>query len=234
MKKCSVCNKDISHLHFNKKFCSENCKSKRLLKVCKNCKKEYRTDNKKSFFCSRDCSARYWAKDPEWLEKTKHHRISFFKTKAGKDHAEAHSKRMSKNNPMKNLKTVKKAIQTRKENGTLDSLKEVRWNGKDYTKSQLLINSFLKWELEVVIKTNKIIKNVPYFYRVDIGNSLNKWAIECDGFYHTTEKQKVLDLKKNKCLELLGWKVLRIKDKEIFFDTSNVLLKIEKFFGIKV
>jgi len=77
-------------------------------------------------------------------------------------------------------------------------------NGRQSTDAQLAMKYVLGdgWEIELVIPTKikKLEKTYPTCYKVDIGNSDLKIAIEVDGSSHVGERKK-LDYKKGKCTE---------------------------------
>jgi len=70
--------------------------------------------------------------------------------------------------------------------------------------------------LEYAIKTRgqNTGERIPPSYKVDFGNPQTKTAIELDGpTHHHHLSQRLLDEKKTRVLETLGWKVIRIPHK---------------------
>lgn len=66
-------------------------------------------------------------------------------------------------------------------------------------------------------------------YRIDLALPVYQIAIECDGkAYHSTDKQKAHDKRKNAYLKANGWKVLRFTGKRIYSDLNGVIRRIEQ------
>ena len=55
----------------------------------------------------------------------------------------------------------------------------------------------------------------PNSYKPDFTNTLLRLCIEVDGDDHKKKKKHLLDMKKDKCLDYLGYKVLRYSHEEI-------------------
>lgn len=58
-------------------------------------------------------------------------------------------------------------------------------------------------------------ESIPHAYKPDFVNIVNKVCIEIDGDNHTTKYQQELDRKKDKCLNFLGFRVVRFSHKQI-------------------
>jgi len=58
-------------------------------------------------------------------------------------------------------------------------------------------------------------QSLPTCYKVDIGITEVRLAIEVDGHTHTTKKWKFLDRRKTAVLNFLGWTVLRFWNEEV-------------------
>jgi hypothetical protein len=71
------------------------------------------------------------------------------------------------------------------------------------------------WESEVAIPTKMPRESgYPTAYKVDIGNSATKIAIEVDGGSHQTSTRREQDAKKTEHLIGLGWLVCRVSNEE--------------------
>jgi hypothetical protein len=74
------------------------------------------------------------------------------------------------------------------------------------------------WEIEYAIKTGHNQwdgSGYPTCYKVDLADPVRKIAIEVDGQSHGSLERKQQDQKKTVFLERLGWKVYRIKNKQV-------------------
>ena len=82
-----------------------------------------------------------------------------------------------------------------------------------YTAPQLHMKEMLgqEWELEYAISLGGRLHGYPTCYKVDLGNTSTKTAIEIDGKSHYG-KRKILDKKKDNMLATLGWKVFRFSN----------------------
>ncbi len=99
-------------------------------------------------------------------------------------------------------------------------------NGKGITIPQKILFERLgnDWKTEYVVKTKEIggRKNgYPYGYKIDIANEELKLAIEVDGSSHAGRKKQ--DEKKTTALNLLGWKVFRVSNKDIIKNLNKII-----------
>jgi len=133
------------------------------------------------------------------------------------------SERMKKNNPMENRTTVEKMMTTKRANGTLHVFPAERGgNGKGLSVPQQMLAVALGWQTEVPVRAKTPLSGIAslvglkiaHAYKVDIGNTELKIAIEVDGQSHRG-KRKTIDSKKDMCLKMLGWKVLRFTNKQV-------------------
>ena len=65
-------------------------------------------------------------------------------------------------------------------------------------------------------------------YIVDFFFRKSMLIVELDGGYHFTEEQQKEDAIRQDWLELMGYKVLRITNEQILFDTDRTLSEIKK------
>jgi hypothetical protein len=145
---------------------------------------------------------------------------------------------MFKNNPSWIPEVVEKGKQTRRINGTLQTLSQNRGGNGCYTKEQTILSFALGWPTEVPIKTADHLplgqrlqwcreNKYPTCYKVDVGNKELKIAIEIDGRGHKLKERSLKDRKKEKKLKELGWKVLRFTNQSIMTNLSQVLSEIK-------
>ena len=90
-------------------------------------------------------------------------------------------------------------------------------NGKDLTDIQKKFMEVLKdgWIAEYAEKTHKsAAQGYPHHYKIDIAHPMMGIAVELDGASHSSVKRKQQDEKKDALLRSLGWKVLRMSNKQ--------------------
>ena len=86
------------------------------------------------------------------------------------------------------------------------------------------------WKLELAIPTQVPRKpgcGYPTNYKVDLGNLELKLVVEVDGKMHRSKEVMLLDVKKTRKLEELGWTVLRFTNEAVMTRLSLVSLVIE-------
>ena len=108
------------------------------------------------------------------------------------------------------------------------SLKEFsRYLRKNSTLSETLLWNELKAEKMLGYKFNrqKPLGN----YIVDFYCHKLSLEIEVDGFSHESEEAFIKDAERQKILEEMGLKFIRVDDFDIKFNLSNVLIEIETF-----
>ncbi|MDO8691635.1 MAG: DUF559 domain-containing protein [Dehalococcoidia bacterium] len=95
-------------------------------------------------------------------------------------------------------------------------------NGRGPTEPQRLLAAALGWKMEVAVgiplETRRTFSTRGSNYKVDIGNSILKIAVEVDGASHFTKKIQATDARKTAILASLGWRVLRFSNQEILKD----------------
>jgi very-short-patch-repair endonuclease len=66
-------------------------------------------------------------------------------------------------------------------------------------------------------------------YRIDLALVSPRIAIECDGKnFHSSPKARARDRRKDKCLKVNGWLVLRFSGRRIYREMPKVLKEIEE------
>ena len=77
-------------------------------------------------------------------------------------------------------------------------------------------------ELDVEYERQKSI----YHYFVDIYIPIKNLIIECDGeYWHSKPERKILDKKRDYLLRSLGYKIIRLPEKEIKTNPKNLLIR---------
>lgn len=130
------------------------------------------------------------------------------------------SNRMKVHNPMFVEENRKKASDRQKEVNHKPIIQG--GNGRGLTIPQMnLYNELCKhdnsFEVELIEKTGKytLEYKCPRHYKIDIASRIHKLAIEVDGPSHNSLKVKECDERKDKVLNLKGWKVLRLSNSKI-------------------
>jgi hypothetical protein len=147
--------------------------------------------------------------------------------------------RMTLNNPMASEEIRKKVSNSLKAINHKPSIQG--GNGRGLTEPQrVLVESLihryphLSFSCEVPIKTKAVREEfpdndkVPSNYKVDILCETLSIAIEVDGGSHQSSIRKLQDIKKTMCLELLGYDVIRFKNREIVDNLSSCLATFEE------
>jgi hypothetical protein len=186
---------------------------KKVLRSCTICGKEVLLQGqaglekarKENFYCSKECTSK-----------------AFSKTMAETNRKYA-SERMKRNNPMHNPETRAKVSTTLRAMGWKPS---VRGGNGELTIPQTLLACALGWDTEVAVTTHLRDCGYPSCYKLDVANKDLKIGIEIDGFSHQSLERKELDKKKEECLHLLGWRVLRFWNEEVLQDLSSCVQKV--------
>ena len=156
-------------------------------------------------------------------------RETFFKTEEGQRQRKVMSRRMQENNPSKDGNVVQKILQTRRERGSLDSLRYHRGgNGKLSPMQMLLLNKLRDLVVpELAISLGRPRQpGYPTSYKVDLAIPQVRLAIEIDGLGHNTQTARSKDAKKQAKLESLGWRVLRYSNQAILENTDGIASEI--------
>lgn len=187
------------------------------------------------------CQTPFWARRC-WTKKFCTHRCGLkhvASLKVGKKRPDS-AARMRNNNPMKDQAVRDRMVKTKTANGTLREWKGERGgNGKTTPQQQKLFESLAsqdpRWCLEFVILTGRPKKDreYPTCYKVDIGLPEEKLAVEVDGPTHRTRRGRDKDMKKDRLLASLGWRVLRFWNEEIDSEPTLVLKLIHSSIASK-
>lgn len=162
-------------------------------------------------YCSKTCASRYKA----WSNS---------KVMAATNRKYA-SERMRTRNPMKREDVRLKLSQRLKEIGHQPRIRG--GNGRPATATEALMAQLLGWDTQVIVRTGCTPVPgalYPTHYKIDVGHSGLKIAIEIDGSSHGLLKRKEQDRKKTRFLESLGWTVFRFSNKQVL---ENPLLCVQ-------
>ena len=105
-------------------------------------------------------------------------------------------------------------------------------NGRGPTNPQLILWSLLgrdPWIMEFIVRTKKVIPDVPNHYKIDLAMPDCRLAIEIDGMSHSALLAQERDAKKDHALTLLGWRVLRFTNDQVMNSPREVMEKILSF-----
>ena len=133
-------------------------------------------------------------------------------------------------NPMDSPDTRAKAVETKRRNGTLTPAKPWQGgNGRGPSPAQSALHKALGGKMEFVVLTRGLPQESHYAhcYKIDLAFPETGLAVEIDGSTHSTEAQKTLDRKKEEALGLLGWKVLRVSNRQVlrsFGETTALIM----------
>jgi len=145
-----------------------------------------------------------------------------FSTTVSRTNRKHASARMRANNPMSRPDSLEK-MRTKLKELSKDGFLGQRLGNGTLTEPQKMLAGALRWDVEVAIPTGhwRDGSGYPTVYKVDIGDSKLKIAIEVDGKSHNLRDRKAEDLKKTRFLESLGWTVLRFSNAEVMANLSG-------------
>jgi len=230
---CPECGKVVK-VHKGIKFCSKECadSSRRgvrlvapLIKVCPVCNSSFECNYKKQIFCSRPCSDKGKRKGvyPTLTEEEREIRRARLKQLwQDPQFRKAVIDRMRSNNPVYMPGVVEKANESRARNNKMRNNFKYG-NGKISPYEQIVQNKLegLGFLYNYAIPTKLAREQdpearYPNNYKPDFVNLKAKLCIEVDGHYgHSTPSEKLIDAKKEKCLDLLGYTVIRFTHEDI-------------------
>lgn len=191
-------------------------------KLCEFCKIPFFAKTCYVRFCGRSCSAKWRSRH---LPKTPDHMVKMQAARKYGPRPDA-SARMQKLNSDQAFRDKLDAISK--------SRKGQSWLGKKggngfLTTPQILLSSATGWPVEVAIETAPVkgrFESLPNCYKVDLGLSTLKIAVEVDGSSHRTKKWRFLDARKTEVLEALGWTVLRFTNEEVLANLGSITSKL--------
>lgn len=213
--------------------------------ICEWCGQKYEarsqtSNGKPRRFCGKSCSAQWRMSRPEYVKQLtsnpgRNKKLSEAMKRHMADEGSPVRRGMlkyarSKRNP---FKQEKRAAEIRKKGqATLrrQGYKHLTGgNGQAMPLPQRLLAEALGWKTEYPIPTMTRRKKIPTSYKVDLANPKRKVGVEVDGQSHLTKERRRLDRKKEKVLADLGWRIIRVTNKEVLRDIGAVLEKIRAF-----
>ena len=89
---------------------------------------------------------------------------------------------------------------------------------------KILMNLFpkAKWNYPVPTKKSREITGYPHYYPIDVAFPEIKIGVEADGFSHRGLVRHKSDLRRDKLLKKLGWKILRFSNEQILNNKKGV------------
>lgn len=229
IKFCRVCGLKFETVGRYALCCSRKCVTEfrnnyeNYAVLCQVCKKPltYVSARSGHRFCSYDCMRN----DTELKEIRSNH---LKKQWENEDFRKSVISRMRDNNPSKNRDNVEKGKRTRDINGTLHIFSGVRGGNGKVSEAESMLMDFCadhNFVYNKAIKTADIRKLYPEMhyavnYKPDFVNIDLKLCVEVDGESHKSKNGIEKDIKKEKCLLMLGYRIIR-------FWNSDVLNNIE-------
>ena len=229
---CPYCKK-IVRVHRGTKFCSKQCAdsarrgiriSPIVMKVCPVCGNSFESKEKIQKFCSTRCADKGKYKPPTHNLTEAGRKVQSDKFKQQWQDEEFRKMvvdRMKFHNPSYMPGVVEKANATRAKNGKMHNNFKYG-NGKISPYEQLVEDKLegLGFVYNYAITTKPAREadpdaNYAHNYKPDFVNLETKLCIEVDGYGHSTPSEKQIDAKKEKCLNILGYTVIRFTHEDI-------------------
>lgn len=224
---CEFCGKQNS-VRVGRRYCSRVCAGsakRRLRALCEECGTK-RVKQARSRFCSPACQQRWMSErraSSEW--RANQSRVIREWHERNPEVAEAASKRMVRENPMRDKVTRAKVSHSLREMGHAPPMRG--GNGRPMPTPQRLLLEALGsgWVAEhvVVTRAKRVLGGLPTHYKIDIASPDRMIAIEVDGPSHSSLSRKVQDQRKTTFLESYGWTVFRVPNQRILNDLESVL-----------
>lgn len=228
--KCLMCGQDMYIHKGERKFCSLKCAAAARhaatvkIKVCPVCSRSFECKFKDQQFCSRECA------NVGRIQPVTHHiseemRMQMHnRTKQqwqDENFRQLMVNRMKSNNPVYMPGVVEKANATRFKNGSYSNNFKYG-NGKISPHEQVVKDKLERlgfvYNKAIPTRTARDADPDAHYainYKPDFTNFDDKLCIEIDGAGHTSTKEKLIDAKKEKCLKLLGYDVIRFTHDDI-------------------
>ena len=239
IKKCLYCENTFNGRKENK-YCSKACADKarkgiklasRVTLHCQECGKAFEVlesalkSNKCKRFCSTHCASVWRNREyPNKISDEHKKRNSEFLKELWKDEnfRKNNYKRMTENNPVYMDGVVEKANKTKLQRGYIGKNNFKYGNGKiseyEYKVYNYLIKKGFYYNYAIPTKVARDrfpLDKFPNNYKPDFVNLDTKLCIEIDGPNHNSKQSKKLDYKKDKCLNYLGFTVIRFTHQQI-------------------
>lgn len=228
---CPNCG-EVVYVYKGTKFCSKECvdSARRgvrirpaVMKTCPVCGKLFESKYKLQRFCSRECGNK--GRTPTIHKLTEEDRKARSATLKRQWQDEKFRQmvvnRMKTNNPVYTPGVIEKANDTRAKNGKL--INNFKYgNGKIGPYEQLVKDKIESlgfiYNHAIATKPARDVDSNAHYpnnYKPDFVNLKDRLCIEIDGYGHSTNQEKQLDAKKEKCLNFLGYQVIRFTHSDI-------------------
>ena len=227
---CSKCGTEITSTSGSS---GQKCLACRQ-KTCPECGKPHA---KRKLYCSRSCGnsaggrKRSYPRNEAGRTAIKLASQRLAASPRGKELARMHSERMLVQNPMQDLRTIAKMVKTKTANGTL--IPQKPWqggNGRELGRQQQALLKALPGGVPEysIITTSKLRQTLKaaHCYKADIALPQRRLVIEIDGSTHNSAQAKVIDAKKDHILSLMGWRVLRVTNRQVDREFEKTLARI--------
>ena len=143
-------------------------------------------------------------------------------------------KRMTEHNPSQVPEIQRKIRHSKEAHGILHTFTGIRGGNSHISSAEQVLYSFCidnGFLYNYAINTYALRLQYPdehygFNYKPDFVHLPAKLCIEIDGNSHNVKEQKLLDVKKEKCLSLLGYKTIRFCNKDVLENTQDVKAKI--------
>ena len=240
---CPTCGKEAL-VRYSHTFCSRQCadtarrgvrRSTEIIKVCPVCNKSFVAQRQCSKFCSRECANIGMYRPSTHVLSATGRKKQIERTKRMWEQPgfkEAVIDRMKQNNPMYMPGVVEKAKETRLKNGSYPNNFKYG-NGKISKYEQIVYDRLLScgfyYNYPIITKIARDAfpqEHYAYCYKADFVNLKDKLCVEIDGYGHSSTKDKEIDAKKERCLQYLGFKIIRFTHKEIDEGKFDVWLNL--------
>lgn len=207
--------------------------------TCTQCQREFQPKNPAKYtprFCGQSCAGKWRLSQPSIRAKLYNSpgrkRIGkgvsrwYQQTKAGQAWRVRQAQRMTNHNPMAKASTRAVVSATLRAMGHKPSVRG--GNGHGPTKAERRLLRALrgtKWQHVVATKIPRGL-GWPTNYKIDVAIPDLLLAVEVDGLSHSSIARQLQDGKKDRCLELIGWTVLRFSNQQIEDSLALVLKSI--------
>jgi hypothetical protein len=139
------------------------------------------------------------------------------------------SERMTLRNPMRDAAVREKQTNTLRAMGHRPPVQGGNGKGMSVPQALLLGSLGEGWVAEHIVKTSCQRVNVdhlPSHYKIDLAFADRMIAVEVDGSSHQSLVGQQRDRKKDAFLAALGWRVFRVRNRQILNDMESVVKEI--------
>lgn len=226
---CPVCGKDMYIHKGEKTCCSLKCAgiaahlAAVVMKTCPVCNAVFESKSKEQKFCSRDCASKGKRRTtPTFTEEQRLHFSENLKAQwRDPKFRQIVVDRMTNHNPVYRPGVVEKANDTRRKNGSC--VNNFKYGNGHISHYEELVNNKVaplgfRYNYAIPTRPAREVEPDAHYsvnYKPDFVNLETKLCIEIDGYGHQSPKEKSIDAKKERCLSLLGYRVIRFTHADI-------------------